>query len=166
MPFWESNAEFSLHSFARHTHEAPPNRSKTATIPQILSFKWLPGSAPENSEPASLLQCFVVSTQASMTPAEPFIFRNYEYPLSATPLQRKLMGAPGSSSHQVWQAVRASSAAPYYLDDFKCGSDRCAALPPDRVNPRPPEGHPCFPFATPIWLTPVLRAMLEGALLC
>lgn len=32
-----------------------------------------------------------------------------------------------SSSHAVWQAVRASSAAPYYLDDFKCGSDRCAA---------------------------------------
>lgn len=29
-----------------------------------------------------------------------------------------------SSSHQVWQAVRASSAAPYYLDDFRCGSDR------------------------------------------
>ena len=31
---------------------------------------------------------------------------------------------PGSSSHQIWQAVRASSAAPYYLDDFKCGNDR------------------------------------------
>ena len=31
---------------------------------------------------------------------------------------------PGSSTHQIWQAVRASSAAPYYLDDFKCGNDR------------------------------------------
>ena len=35
---------------------------------------------------------------------------------------------PGSSLHQVWQAVRASSAAPYYLDDFKCGADRCEGL--------------------------------------
>ena len=59
-----------------------------------------------------------------MTPAEPFIFRNYEYPLAAKPQAKKLMAAPGSSSHQVWQAVRASSAAPYYLDDFKCGSNR------------------------------------------
>ena len=33
---------------------------------------------------------------------------------------------PGSASHQIWQAVRASSAAPYYLDDFKCGNDRSA----------------------------------------
>lgn len=61
-----------------------------------------------------------------MSPAEPFLFRNYEYPLSATPLAKKMMAAPGSSSHQVWQAVRASSAAPYYLDDFKCGMDRQA----------------------------------------
>ncbi len=35
---------------------------------------------------------------------------------------------PSSASHQIWQAVRASSAAPYYLDDFKCGSDRSAAI--------------------------------------
>ena len=33
---------------------------------------------------------------------------------------------PGSASHQIWQAVRASSAAPYYLDDFKCGDHRSA----------------------------------------
>ena len=40
----------------------------------------------------------------------------------ATP---QVCAPPGSSLHQVWQAVRASSAAPYYLDDFKCGADRC-----------------------------------------
>ena len=70
------------------------------------------------------MQCFVVATLASMTPAEPFVFRNYEYPLSSTPLAKRFMGCPGSSYHQVWEAVRASSAAPYYLDDFKCGNDR------------------------------------------
>lgn len=30
----------------------------------------------------------------------------------------------GSSKHHVWQAVRASSAATYYLDDFSCGGDK------------------------------------------
>lgn len=29
----------------------------------------------------------------------------------------------GSCKHQVWQAIRASSAAPYYLDDFSVGID-------------------------------------------
>lgn len=28
----------------------------------------------------------------------------------------------GSCKHQVWQAIRASSAAPYYLDDFSDGT--------------------------------------------
>lgn len=28
----------------------------------------------------------------------------------------------GSCKHQVWQAIRASSAAPYYLDDFSDGA--------------------------------------------
>jgi hypothetical protein len=30
----------------------------------------------------------------------------------------------GSCKHQVWQAIRASSAAPYYLDDFSVDSYR------------------------------------------
>lgn len=28
----------------------------------------------------------------------------------------------GSCKHQLWQAIRASSAAPYYLDDFSDGN--------------------------------------------
>lgn len=31
----------------------------------------------------------------------------------------------GSCKHQVWQAIRASSAAPYYLDDFSDGTLLC-----------------------------------------
>jgi hypothetical protein len=129
--------------------------NETATLPHnVPPYKSCPARPLRIYEPAVLLQCFVVATLASMTPAEPFIFRNYEYPLSATPLQRKLMAAPGSSSHQVWQAVRSSSAAPYYLDDFKCGSDRCAALPPKSVHVTPPKGHPCFRFAKSNLLIP------------
>ena len=81
---------------------------------------------------ASGLQCFVVATLASMTPAVPFIFRNYEYspdsqaPRASAPPndEASLYELGGSSKHLVWQAVRASSAAPYYLDDFVCGPDR------------------------------------------
>ena len=34
----------------------------------------------------------------------------------------------GSCKHQLWQAIRASSAAPYYLDDFSDGTDGSAIV--------------------------------------
>ncbi|KAM5588647.1 phospholipase A I [Rosa sericea] len=83
---------------------------------------------------------FVVSTLVSMTPAQPFLFRNYQYPAGTpevalvvsessgitvqepttlgTDLGYKRSAFMGSCKHQIWQAIRASSAAPYYLDDF------------------------------------------------
>ncbi len=70
------------------------------------------------------VQCFVVATLASMTPASAFLFRNYEHPRDPAPSPVPLETPRGSSKHEVWQAVRASSAAPYYLDDFLCGADR------------------------------------------
>lgn len=57
----------------------------------------------------------LVSTLTSVSPAQPFIFRNYEYEPQESGLERM-----GSSSHAVWEAVRASSAAIYYLDTFEC----------------------------------------------
>ncbi|CAI0468244.1 unnamed protein product [Linum tenue] len=83
---------------------------------------------------------FAVSTLVSMMPAQPFIFRNYQYPVGtpevpSTPTEGSgvtVLGCPfagsqigykrtasiGSCKHHVWQAIRASSAAPYYLDDY------------------------------------------------
>ncbi|KAK8470847.1 hypothetical protein PHAVU_003G077100 [Phaseolus vulgaris] len=82
---------------------------------------------------------FVVSTLVSMMPAQPFIFRNYQYPagtpevaltvsdsLGINVLQSTIdeqvgyrrSAFIGSCKQQVWKAIRASSAAPYYLDDF------------------------------------------------
>ncbi|XP_050368574.1 phospholipase A I isoform X3 [Argentina anserina] len=83
---------------------------------------------------------FVVSTLVNMTPAQPFLFRNYQYPVGTpevalivsessgitvqeptslgTELGYKRSAFMGSCKHQIWQAIRASSAAPYYLDDF------------------------------------------------
>ena len=70
-------------------------------------------------------QCFVVSSLVSMTPAQPYVFRNYEYPSGSAAVAARIHAAQfGSSKHAVWQAVRASSAAPYYLDDFTCHGER------------------------------------------
>ncbi|XVF87703.1 hypothetical protein PTKIN_Ptkin18bG0141800 [Pterospermum kingtungense] len=88
---------------------------------------------------------FIVSTLVSVVPAQPFVFRNYQYPVGTpeVPLTISessgitILGSPntgtqvgykrsafiGSCKHHVWQAIRASSAAPYYLDDFS--ADAC-----------------------------------------
>ncbi|KAL2495360.1 Phospholipase A I [Forsythia ovata] len=87
---------------------------------------------------------FVVSTLVSVMPAQPFIFRNYQYPAGTPEVSsagsenfatggQGTTGAPvgyrrnafiGSCKHHLWQAIRASSAAPYYLDDFSDGINR------------------------------------------
>ncbi|KAG4129270.1 hypothetical protein ERO13_D09G069300v2 [Gossypium hirsutum] len=86
---------------------------------------------------------FLVSTLASVTPAQPFIFRNYQYPVGKpeVPIATSkssgttMLGSPttgtqvgckrsafvGSCKHLLWEAIRASCAAPYYLDDFSDG---------------------------------------------
>ncbi|RLN34890.1 hypothetical protein C2845_PM03G08670 [Panicum miliaceum] len=89
---------------------------------------------------------FAVSTLVSVMPAQPYIFRNYQYPpgtLEVSPgivespsigaVGTTVSGAPvgikrgafmGSCKHRVWEAIRASSAAPYYLDDFSVDANR------------------------------------------
>lgn len=83
-------------------------------------------SKPANKHvSATCAQCFVVSSLVSMTPAQPYVFRNYEYPSGSAAVAARIHAAQfGSSKHAVWQAVRASSAAPYYLDDFTCHGER------------------------------------------
>lgn len=46
----------------------------------------------------------LISTLTSVSPAQPYIFRNYEYSSRSGDINRL-----GSSSHEIWQAVRASS---------------------------------------------------------
>lgn len=58
---------------------------------------------------------FAVSTLTSISPAMPFLFRNYELPVNTEKSQYSM----GSSKYEIWQGIRASSAAPYYFDDFK-----------------------------------------------
>ena len=53
----------------------------------------------------------VVATLVSRQPCQPFVFRNYELPLEAERDAVRIGVGPGSSKHELWQAVRASSAA-------------------------------------------------------
>ena len=41
--------------------------------------------------------------------------------VSGAPVGIKRGAFMGSCKHRVWEAIRASSAAPYYLDDFAVG---------------------------------------------
>lgn len=73
---------------------------------------------------------FVVSTLASATPAAPFLLRNYEHSAAGTAAAARIGACPrGASNFSLWQSLRASSAAAYYLDDFHHGDDRCAVVP-------------------------------------
>jgi hypothetical protein len=42
--------------------------------------------------------------------------------VSGAPVGIKRGAFMGSCKHRVWEAIRASSAAPYYLDDFSVGN--------------------------------------------
>lgn len=69
---------------------------------------------------------FGCATHASVSPARPYVFRTYEFPPGEASKRRaeRLALHEGTSKHRIWQAVRASSAAPYYLDDFSIGDLR------------------------------------------
>jgi len=55
--------------------------------------------------------CFMVSTLASVVPAQPFVWRNYTYP---TEMHSRY---PGTCNASIVTALRATSAAPSYFDD-------------------------------------------------
>jgi hypothetical protein len=88
---------------------------------------------------------FAAATLASAKPPAPYVFRNYELPLEAAPLAAAIRACPGSSRHDVWQAVRASSAAPYCeRRRFMCTSVcRAGSSPPPARHHEPAEPAAC-----------------------
>ena len=55
-----------------------------------------------------------ISAIVNLPTLQPYLFRNYEHHPSSKPLSH----FEGSSSHQIWQGVRASAAAPGYFEEF------------------------------------------------
>ena len=60
-----------------------------------------------------LLQISAISTLMNMTKLSNYVFRNYTHPPGTQTLY------PGSCKYPFWQAVRASSAAPGYYEEYK-----------------------------------------------
>ncbi|KAH7641398.1 calcium-independent phospholipase a2-gamma-like protein [Dermatophagoides farinae] len=56
----------------------------------------------------------VISAIVNLPTLEPYLFRNYELHPSSKPLSH----FDGGSMHRIWEAVRASSAAPGYFEEF------------------------------------------------
>lgn len=86
-----------------------------------LPIPTLPPPPPPPADTAGLHVPAValVSTLSSITPAPPFVFRNYQLPPGAAALAASISAHGGSCKHPVWQAVRASSAASFYMEDFR-----------------------------------------------
>ena len=62
-------------------------------------------------------QVLAVSTVVNQSILRPYVFRNYRH-------RHELRSHyPGSCSHKLWEALRASSAAPGYFEEFKLGRD-------------------------------------------
>ena len=81
----------------------PPPASEPETDPRVL------GPALIDTAPLDAPRVALVATLASVTPAVPYVFRNYEFPPDLDALVEALGAHRGSSRHAVWQAARASS---------------------------------------------------------
>ena len=116
---WANVFYRSLHSKTEHVRAVVVGcKHDTSMYEEILkdqcSMEHVGSYAIESMIDTSALgvpKIALVSALTSISPVEPFIFRNYEYSRDA-PLDKTRMG---SCSHAVWEAVRASSAATYYL---------------------------------------------------
>jgi calcium-independent phospholipase A2-gamma len=67
-----------------------------------------------NDEPPYV---FCVSTMVSESPATPFLHTNYAPPPESKPRYRY------AAHHRLYEALRATSAAPTYFDAFRCGGE-------------------------------------------
>lgn len=124
---WMSVFYRSLHMKTEHVRAVVVGcKHDTEVYEQMLKEKcFIPSVGPYKIE--SLIdtsalkvpKIALVSTLTSVSPAQPFVFRNYEY-CSTTNNDERI----GSCSNALWEAVRASSAAIYYLDSFECGGKK------------------------------------------
>lgn len=122
----------TFHSKTQHVRAVVVGYKHDATVYETLLKEYCsfaqdprcPSDALIDTACLDVPKIALVSTLASTSPAKPFVFRNYELPVALSDDREKIGYHEGSSNHAVWQAVRASSAAIYYLDDFSCGGEK------------------------------------------
>jgi calcium-independent phospholipase A2-gamma len=62
---------------------------------------------------------FLVSTLATTFPPQIYLWRNYQYPVDG--MKSRYLG---TMTNKLWEALRASSCAPTYFDEFTIGGDK------------------------------------------
>ena len=102
----------------RTPHKQPPRPPRDPASGSSASASSAPGDASSDDAlpPSRPPHVLVVAALTSTAPPTPFIFRNYEYPhepagSASTVLERHA----GTSSVPLWQALRATTAAPSYF---------------------------------------------------
>ena len=76
----------------------------------------------ENALEHRRCQTAIVSTLVSERPVRPYIFRSYQLPPPGVSGLGEVFG--GTCQHTWLEAMRASSAAPYFFDEFSCRGER------------------------------------------
>jgi len=61
---------------------------------------------------------FVISTLSNVFPPQIYVWRNYQYPIGSQSRYASTM------TGKVWEALRATSCAPGYFEEFTCGNDK------------------------------------------
>ena len=97
-----------------------------AIVKRLCAFSAVgaPGSDLTSIAASGAPRLAIVATLASVAPATPFVFRTYAHAPPSNAAAAAMGARPGTAAAPVWAALRASSAAPYYLDDFRLGRDR------------------------------------------
>lgn len=71
-------------------------------------------------EVPSIPKCFVVAAACNSTPAQPYLFRNYQLTREASAATQLL----GTNHCQMWEAVRSTTAAPTFYNPAVVGTQR------------------------------------------
>ncbi|CAB3359529.1 Hypothetical predicted protein [Cloeon dipterum] len=103
-PIWGTGKLLWSHSYYDTEHWEELLKTYIGTIPLIKTAR--DPSCPKMA---------AVSTVVNQAEVMPYIFRNYELPEGVPALYT------GSSRHQLWEAPRASAAAPSYFGEFRTG---------------------------------------------
>lgn len=101
--------------------------AKYDAAPLLAALKTVFGSWSEQSMIEDALEdsrckTAIVSTLVSERPVRPYIFRSYQLPPQSVSGLGEVFG--GTCQHTWLEAMRASSAAPYFFDEFSCRGER------------------------------------------
>jgi hypothetical protein len=114
----ESSSSMTRVLFQGAKYDAAPLMEALETV----FGPWCHECMIENALEHRCCQAAIVSTLVSERPVRPYIFRSYQLPPPGVSGLGEVFG--GTCQHTWLEAMRASSAAPYFFDEFSCRGER------------------------------------------